>query len=136
MTANKLLFSRTIALPATTYANTAAAVAAMVEVDGLGFRWALVTLNAGVVGTSIDATLQASATSGSGYADITGADFTQVTAAGGGSILVDLQKVARYLLLDPTLVGSCDFGVDIVLFEPADTAYVSATEHDAVVTAG
>lgn len=130
---DKLHFSRTIALPAASYANTGAANTASVEVDGFGFRWALVTMNAGTVGTSLDATLQASATSGSGHADITSADFTQLTGAGGGSILVDLKKVARYLQLDFTLGGTCVFGAEIVLFDPADTDYVSASEHDAVV---
>lgn len=125
---NKNYFKVVQQLPANTFANDAAYDADSAEVDAKGFRWALFTLNIGATDvTSLDVKLQASATSGSGYADVTGATFTTIGATDDDStqyILVDCQKIARYLILDYTQVGgtSSDAAADCVLFEPSDTA--------------
>lgn len=131
---NQLHTKTVVSIPAASYANTAAAAAATVAVDTRGFRWALVSWNASAVGTTLDGTVQASAASGSGYADISGADFTQLDGAGVATVLVDTKGTARYLKLDPTLSGTCVFGATVTLYEPSDTANVGASEHDAVVT--
>jgi hypothetical protein len=55
------------------------------DVSVAGYQSLLLTVNAGVVGTSCNCKLQDSATAGGVYADITGAAITAIPSAGPGS---------------------------------------------------
>ena len=53
-----------------------------------------------------DAKIQESDSSGSGYADITGAAFTQVTATGTGAVELHFRTVKRYVRVSTTIGGT------------------------------
>lgn len=96
-------------------------------VDCLGYRRALVVFNAGTADASAEADvkIQSSDASGSGFADITGATFAQVTTANDDTIYVaeiQTENHKRYL----RAVATCDgtnavtLSVEIVLMDPID----------------
>lgn len=142
MTANKLLFKKTQVLEPADWGNGAGIAAALNEVDALGWRWSLWSFSVGVItGTSLDAIIQGATTTGGSFASITGASITQLLGASDDdsivSILIDNQKQRRFLkpLITSTSLTVNLFGISCFLFEPSDTAYVPAAEHDAVIVA-
>lgn len=53
-----------------------------------------------------DVKIQESDSSGSGYADITGAAFTQVTATGAGAVEIHFRATKRYVRASATIGGT------------------------------
>jgi hypothetical protein len=92
-----------------------------VAVDRLGFEEALVVVNAGTNGTNgtVDVKVQESDASGSGFEDIAGAVFTQITEANDETIYVgrlNLIGRKRYLRLVATVgTAACVFGAEVLL---------------------
>ncbi len=91
-------------------------------VDAMGYEYALVVVNVGVFGASatMDVKVQSSDASGSGFADVTGAEFTQLTVSNDQASyygVVRLHGSPRYLRVVATYGGSgnCDLGVSFVL---------------------
>lgn len=116
--------------PATVTANPTA-----IAVDtATGFTHALVIIQAGTFGASatMDFKLQASTAVGSGYADITGATFTQITASNDESCYIGAVRLdgrhARYLKVIGTYGGSGNAVVssEVVFINPEDSALASA----------
>lgn len=98
-------------------------------VDTRGYEYAVVVLNAGTFTADETLTLkvQTSDASGSGYADVTGAAFAQITTSNDAAVyygVVRLHGSARYLRLVGTHTGSGNavYGADIVLLGKGRTA--------------
>lgn len=114
--------------------HAAGATPAGVELDTKGWRWLHVAVNLGTVGASANGTInvQSSATSGSGFATISGATFT-VAPTDDDTVLhgvIDLEQMSRYIKLDTTTGtgGTTDMGVVGVLYGCANTAeYIDAS---------
>lgn len=94
--------------------------------DAADFRYAVVVLNAGTVGASgtVNCKVQESADGSTGWADVSGAAFTQVTASNDdaayvGSIRLDHRL--RYIRVVMTVaVAACDAGTTILFCNPDD----------------
>jgi len=90
-------------------------------IDRLGFDEALVVVNSGTNGTSgtVDIKVQESDDSTSGFADIDGAAFAQITEDNDNTIYVgrlDLSGRKRYIQVVAVVdTAACDFGVDVIL---------------------
>jgi hypothetical protein len=101
--------------------NHAAGTVNGAAIDRRGFEEALVVVNSGTNGTggTVDLKIQESDVSGSGFADIDGAAFTQITEANDNTVYVgrlDLVGRKRYLRVVATVAtAACDLGVDVIL---------------------
>jgi hypothetical protein len=90
-------------------------------IDRLGFDEALVVVNSGTNGTNgtVNIKVQESDASTSGFADIAGAAFAQITEANDNTIYVgrlNLSGRKRYIRVVATVgTAACDFGVDVIL---------------------
>lgn len=94
-----------------------------VTVDGFRFAKVIVTVGAVASGATMDVTLEESDSSGSGYAAITGAAFTQITNSNTGVNRVGeifLQQRKKYLRAVATYGGSgtAVVGVELELSGP------------------
>jgi hypothetical protein len=90
-------------------------------IDRKGFEEALVVVNSGTNGTggTVDLKIQESDVSGSGFADVDGAAFAQITEDNDNAVYVgrlDLTGRKRYLRVVATVgTAACDLGVDVIL---------------------
>jgi len=90
-------------------------------IDRLGFEDALVVVNSGTNGTNgtVDIKIQESDASDSGFADISGAAFPQITTDNDETIYVGRLKLTgrkRYIRVVATVgTAACAFGVDVIL---------------------
>jgi len=92
-------------------------------IDTLGFNEALIIVNSGINGTSgtVDVKVQESDALASGYADISGAAFTQITESNDNTIYVGRVKLAdagrkRYIrIVAVVATAACDAGVAVIL---------------------
>ena len=79
----------------------AAAEAFTSSIDCLGYRWAEIKLSTGTAtGTIATSNIEESDSSGSGFADVTGANFPAITASNDDAayvIKLDMTKRKRYL---------------------------------------
>jgi len=106
----------------------AASANASSGVDCRGFRQALVIVNAGamVSGGTLDVTIQESSDDGSSdaYVAVTGATFTQITAANDNALYigrVDLTKRERYIrVLGTGATQVCEYSTCVLLYEHLD----------------
>ena len=90
-------------------------------IDRRGFEEALVVVNSGANGTNgtVDVKVQESDASDSGFADITGAAFAQITEANDNNVYVgrlNLTGRKRYIRVVAAVgTAACDLGVDVIL---------------------
>jgi len=90
-------------------------------IDTMGYHQALVVVSAGDIATSLDVKIQASSDNGSAdaFADVSGAAFTQILAAGDNVVAVgriNLEGSERYIRVVGTSVGAtCDYGVAVIM---------------------
>lgn len=90
-------------------------------IDRLGFEEALVVVNSGTNGSSgtVNVKVQESDDGSTGWADIAGAAFPQITEANDNTIYVgriNLVGRKRYLRVVATVsTAACDLGVDVIL---------------------
>ena len=95
-------------------------------IDALDYDETLIVLNAGAVGASgtVDVKVQESADNSS-FSDISGAAFTQITAANDETIYVGRVKMGektrkRYLRVVATVgTAACDLGIVVLLARAA-----------------
>ncbi len=129
------------ALDPDAYASGAATTTGAPEIDTRGFTECAFIVMAGDLGSSgtVDVQIQESATSGSGYTDITGAAITQLTQAGSDDnkhvvIRLDLRKRLRYLITEFTIgTAASDLAIACVL-AGGNEFPVSTTDADEVVS--
>ena len=103
------------------------------EVDTLGFDYATVIVQSGVLGATMDElSVGHSDTSGSGFAAITGGTFTDpVTSTDDNKIFVafvDLRKAKRYLKLVADPGAAASLVSCVCLLHRAEVTPTSATE--------
>ena len=115
--------------------NYSTGTATSSEIDTAGFAEAVIIFDAGTVGASgtVDVTVQDSDTSGSGYAALTGAAFTQVVAANDEAVYVGrirldsatagtTDKCNRYIKVQAVVAtAACDLGVTVLLLNATGT---------------
>lgn len=95
-------------------------------VDVIGYTHALVILDTATVGDTVTVTVQSSSAADTGYALITGAQFTAVDTNNDNKVyagVVYLPPQARYIRANAAFVGTTasSFSVTIVLFNPEDS---------------
>lgn len=101
--------------------NHAAGTVNGAAIDRKGFEEALIVVNSGTNGTggTADIKVQESDAAGSGFADVTGAAFTQITESNDNNVYVgrlNLIGRKRYIRVVATVAtAACDLGVDVIL---------------------
>lgn len=106
-------------------------------IDTKGFDYLTVYIAVGAIsgGGTLDCKLQSSAVAGSGFADITGASWTQLDDTGDNQILVGqircFELASRYVNVVATAAGANSVVSAVgVLHGAADTAeYLSSSEY-------
>lgn len=100
-------------------------------IDCLLYRRAAFHVRVGVIGASgtVDYKIQESADGSTGWADVTGAAITQLTASDGKArIAINCEKTKRYLRAVLTIgTAASQVAAFAVLLEPKDTLQPSAT---------
>ena len=98
-------------------------------IDTIGFRYALITLSVGAIAAIWTIQVEASATSGGTYANITGAVFALIATSDDTRFIgiIDLQGSTinknRFLQLNGTSnAAAAVLGINLQLFAPADAA--------------
>ena len=90
-------------------------------IDRLGFDEALVVVNSGTNGTSgtVDIKIQESEDGSTGWADVSGASFAQITESNDNTVYVgrlNLSGRKRYIRVVAVVgTAACAFGVDVIL---------------------
>jgi hypothetical protein len=101
--------------------NHAAGTVNGAAIDRLGFEEALVVVNSGEngAGGTVDAKVQESEDGSTGWTDIAGAAFTQITEANDNTVYagrLNLVGRKRYLrVVAVVATAACDLGVDVIL---------------------